>query len=67
MKLLRRTEVEKICGLSRSAIYRLIRTGKFPVPVKIAGGLRGPVRWRLDEIEAWLEALPRATGERDVA
>ena len=59
-RLLHRSEVEKRCGLSRSSVYRLMRTGEFPVPLKI-----GPkaVRWPQSEIEHWLSERPRATGE----
>lgn len=59
-KLLRRQEVEAITGFACSSIYRLMRAGLFPEPVKI-----GPksVRWRASEIEAWLASLPRASGE----
>lgn len=36
--LLRRQEVEQLIGLSRSQIYALVRTAKFPEPVKITDG-----------------------------
>ena len=60
-QLLKRHDVEKRCQISRSAIYRLMRTGQFPEPIRI-----GPraVRWPESEIEAWLESRPRATGDR---
>ena len=59
-RLLRREDVESLVGLSRSAIYRLMRAGQFPEPLKI-----GPraVRWPASEIEAWLAERPRASGE----
>ena len=59
-RLLRREEVETRCGIARSSIYRLMRTGQFPEPVRV-----GPraVRWPASEIEEWLRARPRATGE----
>ena len=62
MTLLRRREVEEKCGLSRSVIYRMMREGTFPLPVKISGGERGAVRWKSDEIEQWINALPQAEG-----
>ena len=57
--LLRREEVESRVGLKRSSIYREMRAGRFPIPLKV-----GPraVRWPAREIECWLEARPRATG-----
>ena len=56
---LRREEVEARTSLSRSSIYRLMRSGVFPEPVKIS--LRA-VRWRSSEIEQYLASRPRATG-----
>ena len=59
-RLLRRREVEKITGLSRSSIYRLMQEGGFPRPVRV-----GPsaVRWKASDITAWIESRPVATGE----
>ena len=63
-KMLRRKEVENICGLTRSTIYRLMREDKFPVGFKV-----GPraTRWLSSEIESWLANRPRATGETHAA
>ena len=58
-RLLRLSEVLARCGLSRSSLYRMMRDGSFPEPLKV--GVRA-VRWRESEIEGWLEALPRASG-----
>ena len=57
-QLLTRADVQRITGLSRSSVYRLMRSDRFPEPVK----LEGVVRWRADEVCEWLDALPRATG-----
>jgi predicted DNA-binding transcriptional regulator AlpA len=38
-------------GLSKRQIFRLNAAGKIPAPVKIGGS----VRWRLSDIELWLE------------
>ena len=59
-RLLNRAEVERRVGLRRSALYRLMRAGQFPEPLKI-----GPraVRWPSSEIEEWLASRPRATGD----
>ena len=47
-KLLTRQQIEEITGLTRSTIYRLMRSGQFPEPIRI-----GPraVRWPQSEIE----------------
>ena len=60
-RLLRLSEVRTRTALGRSTIYRKMRDGSFPEPLKI--GSRA-VRWRESEVEAWLAARPRATGDR---
>jgi prophage regulatory protein len=47
---IRRSEVERITGLSRTEIYRQIQKGIFPKPVPIGGKA---VRWQLSLIENW--------------
>ena len=63
-RLLHRAEVEELTGLSRSAIYRLMRSHQFPTPIKI--GLRA-VRWPQSEINEFIVRRPRATGENEPA
>ena len=62
--MLRREEVQKRTGLSRSAIYRLMREGDFPLPRRL--GQRA-VRWRESDLEAWLASRPLATGRKAAA
>ena len=59
-ELLTAREVAQKVRLNISSIYRLMRSGQFPVALKV-----GPaaVRWRRTEIEEWLESRPRAIGE----
>ena len=59
-RLLRRREVEKITGVSRSSIYRLMQESDFPRPVRIGPGA---VRWKASEINAWIESRPVARSE----
>jgi len=61
-RLLRRQEVEERTGLATTTIYRKMREGSFPAPIKI--GQRA-VRWPSSEIEIWLSKRPRATGQGD--
>jgi prophage regulatory protein len=51
LSILRRKQVEKRTGLSRSTIYLRIQEGTFPRPVNL--GARA-VGWLENEIEAWL-------------
>ena len=59
-RLLRRREVEKITGMSRSSIYRLMQEDEFPRPVRV-----GPaaVRWKASAIMGWIESRPVARSE----
>ena len=58
-RLMSRAEVERLTGLSTSSLYRAMREGEFPEPLRIG---RRAVRWRADEVGAWIEGRPRASG-----
>jgi prophage regulatory protein len=51
LRILRRRDVEKRVGLSRSSIYSRVQDGKFPRPVNL--GARA-VGWLESEIDNWL-------------
>jgi len=53
LSILRRKQVEKRTGLSRSTIYLRIQEGTFPRQINL--GARA-VGWLENEIEAWLAA-----------
>ncbi len=57
LSLLRLKEVEERTGVKKSKIYADIKKGEFPSPVRL-----GPksVAWRSDEIQEWIDNLPRA-------
>jgi prophage regulatory protein len=57
-RILRRREVERLIGLSCSAIYRRIADGTFPPPLDLGGNAVG---WRESTVVAWLDSRqPRA-------
>ena len=58
--LVTRREVEERFGMSRSTIYRQMRAGNFPEPIKVSPKA---VRWRESELEEWLATRPRGTGD----
>ena len=58
--LMKRPEVEAAVGLSCASLYRLMSCGEFPRPIKI--GQRA-VRWRAEDVAAYLETRPESTGE----
>ena len=51
--LLARSEVERIVGLKRSAIYDRMQRGTFPQPERFRDSRR--VRWRRSKIDKWLQ------------
>lgn len=58
-KMLRFPEVQSLLGVSRTTLWRKVREGAFPAPVKInqAGNC---VAWFAHEIHDWQQNLPRA-------
>jgi len=50
-RFIRRPEVEKITGLSRSTIYAYISSGDFPKPIKI--GVQA-IAWQESIIQEWV-------------
>jgi prophage regulatory protein len=48
--------VSAISGLTVSTIYREMRQGRFPRPLKVTNAARA---WRLTEILVWIESLER--------
>lgn len=60
-RILALPEVASKIGLGKSAIYELIRRGKFPRPLRLTAQRRG---WPNSDIDAWLAAL-RAERDND--
>lgn len=57
MKILRRPEVERRTGLSRSTIYAAVGKGDFPAPVRIT---KRAVGWREADIDQWIQTRTEA-------
>ncbi|MEX2575437.1 MAG: AlpA family phage regulatory protein [Halofilum sp. (in: g-proteobacteria)] len=55
-RILRRPEVERLTGRSRTAIYEEMKTGNFPSSVRI--GARA-VGWFESDVQAWIESRER--------
>lgn len=56
--LLRDKEVARMIGVSRGTLWRMVKAGLFPPPIRV--GLRA-VRWRLSEVLEWIASRPVAT------
>jgi prophage regulatory protein len=52
LTILRRRQVEKRVGLTRSPLYARIKAGTFPKPVQLGNGRA--VGWLEHEIDSWL-------------
>ena len=50
-RLMRRPEVQRVTGLSRSSQYRLIAEGDFPSPIRLSANTVG---WLASEVDAWV-------------
>ena len=55
--LLRIDQVTSLTGISRASIYREIKAGRFPKPLKATDHISV---WKLTEIERWMNGLDRA-------
>ena len=53
MQVLRMPEVLSRIGLSRSTLWRLIRAGEFPRPIRLG---RRSVGWIEYDVEAWIKS-----------
>lgn len=56
-RYLRRTEIERSTGLSRTSIYRRIHEGTFPEPYNLGGNC---IRWREQDLIDWKSPHERA-------
>jgi prophage regulatory protein len=53
MRFIRATEVLKMIGVSRTTLWRMVRSGVFPAPIQITSRNRG---YLLQDVEAWMRA-----------
>ena len=53
-QLLRRPDVERITGLKRLTLLRMVKRGDFPAPLKVGPQLRA---WRVRDVQSWIDGL----------
>lgn len=58
IKILKRSEVESVTGLSRSTIYAKMEEGLFPTAIKLS---ERSVGWLEHEVQEWLKNRITAT------
>ena len=49
-------DIQLELGLARATVYRLVRTEKFPLPLKLGSSSR----WLRQEVLNWVSSQPRA-------
>lgn len=49
--MIRERELRERLGISHSTIWRMLRAGKFPAPVRISQRVKA---WRAADVERWL-------------
>lgn len=54
VQLLRARDVQRELGISRTTIWRLVKAGEFPPPLRITSKV---IAWRKSDIEEWQEQL----------
>lgn len=52
MKILRINQLQKLLGISRATLYRMIKSGSLPQQVKITQRIKG---WRETDIHKWID------------
>ena len=55
-KMIDLAEIVAQLGLSRSTIFRMVKSGRFPAPLRV--GARA-VRWREADVAAWQQSKSR--------
>ena len=54
-RLIKITTVLEVCALSRATLYRQIKAGYFPEPVRLTGCKSSrSVAWREEEVQNWI-------------
>ena len=56
-RLLSLSAVARRLGVSERRVRRWVRAGQFPAPMILPDGCR---RWRLSDVNGWIDALPTA-------
>ena len=60
-RILRRSEIETVIGLSRSSIYNMMAEGTFPKPMRLG---RRAVGWLESDVTDWLSNCQRVGSEQ---
>ena len=56
--ILRTKDVLNVVGFARTTLWRRVKSGDFPQPVRLGGAGSRAVGWRSGEVERWLAERP---------
>ena len=57
-RILRTPEVVRLTGLSKTTIWRRVRSGDFPKPLKLGSLGTRSIGWREGDVKSWLDNRP---------
>ena len=57
-RIMRVPEVVQVTGLSKTTIWRRVKNGDFPAPVRLGSLATRSVCWRESEVKGWLGSRP---------
>ena len=57
-RIMRIPEVVEVTGLSKTTIWRRVKSRDFPAPVRLGSLATRSVGWREGEIKRWLDSRP---------
>lgn len=63
-RFIKSAEVRRTVGLQRTVIYKRVREGSFPPPIKLGARLNV---WRESDIREWMDSQAAARDEQRVA
>ena len=57
-RIMRIPEVAVVTGLSKTTIWRRVKSGDFPAPLRLGSLATRSVGWRSGEVQTWLDSRP---------
>ena len=64
MAIMRMDEVVQALQISRTTLWRRVRAGQFPPPLRLGGAGSRAIGWRRTDVERWVDEL-RLSAEID--
>ena len=55
-RIMRIPEVTEVTGLSKTTIWRRVKSGDFPAPLRLGSLSTRSVGWRFSDVQTWLDS-----------